>query len=101
LISFDTNVLVRLIVQDDLDQAAIAEQRYRAAAETGEPIFLCDVVLVELVWVLGVTYRARDPRSSRRCKASSTTLSLFSRTAAPSRRGSTLTGRQTRISPTT
>jgi predicted nucleic-acid-binding protein len=58
LISFDTNVLVRLIVQDNLDQAAMAEQRYRAAAEAGEPIFLCDVVLVELVWVLGVTYRA-------------------------------------------
>ena len=58
MIAFDTNVLVRLIVQDDPDQAAVAEQRYRTAAETGDTIFLCDVVLVEIVWVLGFTYHA-------------------------------------------
>lgn len=58
MIAFDTNVLVRLVVQDDPGQAAVAEQRYRTAAETGDTIFLCDVVLIELVWVLGFTYRA-------------------------------------------
>lgn len=58
MIAFDTNILVRLLVQDDPTQAAVAEHRYRTAAETGDTIFLCDVALVELVWVLGFTYRA-------------------------------------------
>ncbi|MBM3489637.1 MAG: type II toxin-antitoxin system VapC family toxin [Alphaproteobacteria bacterium] len=54
----DTNVLLRLLLRDDADEAARA-QRFveRAAAEA--PLWINRVVLVELVWVLESGYRYR------------------------------------------
>lgn len=56
MIGFDTNVLVRFLMQDDPAEAAAA-----SAALTGltqaDPGFLCREVLVELVWVLERAYR--------------------------------------------
>ncbi len=51
MISLDTNILVRYLVNDDAEQSAAA----RALASTltaEEPAFVCREVLVELVWVL-------------------------------------------------
>lgn len=58
MIAFDTNVIVRLLVQDDPDQAAAAERLLREAALAGETVFLSDPVLCEIVWVLRSRYRA-------------------------------------------
>lgn len=58
MIAFDTNIVVRLLVQDDPAQAAIAERLLREAAEAGEIVFLCDPVLCEIVWVLRSQYKA-------------------------------------------
>ncbi len=58
MIAFDTNVVVRLLVQDDLYQAAEAERLLREAAEAGEAVFLGDPVLCEVVWVLRSQYKA-------------------------------------------
>lgn len=55
MISLDTNILVRYLVDDDIDQSAAA--RALANALTAEePAFVCREVLVELVWVLERSY---------------------------------------------
>lgn len=52
----DTNVLVRLLTDDDPDQALAAERWIDAALSAGESVFVPDVVLAELAWVLDRTY---------------------------------------------
>lgn len=54
--AFDTNVVVRLLVQDDEDQCRRAEHAWRGAVARGGA-WLATVVLVELGWVLRVAYR--------------------------------------------
>lgn len=52
-IAVDTNVLVRYLTWDDVDQARAAA----AAIESGEIIDISSIVLCELVWVLKRAYR--------------------------------------------
>jgi predicted nucleic-acid-binding protein len=54
--TFDTNVLVRLLVSDDKEQCERAEGAWRSAVAT-DGAFIPMVVLVELVWVLRVAYK--------------------------------------------
>ena len=49
--TLDTNVIVRLLVGDDPRQTPIAEQAFLEAIATGG-VYLPDVVLAELAWVL-------------------------------------------------
>ena len=49
--TLDTNVIVRLLVGDDPRQTPIAEQAFLEALATGG-VYLPDVVLAELAWVL-------------------------------------------------
>ena len=60
MIALDTNVLVRYLVHDDIQQAAAA--RILLESLTAEsPGYVCREVTVELVWVLERTYGlARD-----------------------------------------
>ena len=58
MIALDTNILVRLITQDDPKQAALAERLIQHAAESGETCFVSDLVLCELEWVLEACYGA-------------------------------------------
>ena len=58
MIAFDTNVVVRLIVQDDKAQAELARRVLEEACEAGERCFLSDPVLCELEWVLDSVYGA-------------------------------------------
>ena len=53
--TFDTNVVVRLVVVDDEAQCRQAEAAWRAALERGGA-FLTKVVLVETAWVLRTAY---------------------------------------------
>jgi predicted nucleic-acid-binding protein len=57
VIGLDTNILVRLIVEDDLEQAAAGGGLLRDAAAAGETAFLANPLLCELVWVLESRYR--------------------------------------------
>ena len=57
MIGFDTNVVVRLMVEDDEVQVRRARKLLEEAAEANEPIFITDVVLSELEWVLESAYR--------------------------------------------
>lgn len=56
MIGLDTNVLVRYLVEDDPDQEARATALIERALEEGERLFLPQVVLCEVVWVLDRAY---------------------------------------------
>jgi predicted nucleic-acid-binding protein len=49
--TLDTNVLVRLLIGDEPRQTTIAEQAFLAAVDSGG-VYLPDVVLAEVAWVL-------------------------------------------------
>ncbi len=56
MIALDTNVVVRYLVRDDLQQAEVA--RVLLESLTPErPGYVCREVMVELVWVLERSYR--------------------------------------------
>ncbi|MBE7418585.1 MAG: type II toxin-antitoxin system VapC family toxin [Ideonella sp.] len=56
MIAVDTNVLVRLLVGDDADQAGRAKQLFDRAAAQGRLVWISDTVLVELAWTLSRAY---------------------------------------------
>lgn len=51
MIAVDTNVVVRLLVEDDPMQARHARQLFQT-----EEIFIADTVILETAWVLGYSY---------------------------------------------
>ena len=63
MIALDTNVLVRFLVEDDKAQAAAAAALVKRSIAAGEALFVADVVLCEVVWVLEVAYKV--PRAVR------------------------------------
>jgi len=56
LIAIDTNVLVRYLVADDPKQSRAAAELIERCADEGERIFISQIVLCELVWVLSYAY---------------------------------------------
>jgi len=62
VIALDTNVLVRLMVEDDAGQAKQAQKILELAEEQGEPALIGDIVLCELEWVLKSGYRVPRER---------------------------------------
>src|SRR5262249_19612998 len=54
MIAVDTNVLVRFLVEDDPQQTKRADALFRRVAAKGERLFVSDIVLCELVWVLEI-----------------------------------------------
>jgi predicted nucleic-acid-binding protein len=56
MIALDTNVLVRFLVRDDAAQARRAKALVDRLTEREERAHVSDVVLCELVWVLGRSY---------------------------------------------
>ena len=58
MIALDTNVLVRFLVEDDAAQSRAAVAVITRAGRTDEPLFVSDVVLCEVVWVLSASYAA-------------------------------------------
>ena len=58
MIAFDTNYIVRLLIQDDPDQCAEVSATMRLESENGRSIILYDIVLCETLWVLGSAYQA-------------------------------------------
>ena len=57
MIAFDTNVLVRYIVQDDPDQAAAAGRLIENGCSEQSPGYVALPVLMELSWVLDRHYK--------------------------------------------
>ena len=61
MIGLDTNVLVRYLAQDDVQQSALATRLIENGLNAATPGFISLVVLVELCWVLKRLYRATEP----------------------------------------
>jgi predicted nucleic-acid-binding protein len=80
VIALDTNVLVRLFVNDDLAQAEKARALFDAHADQDESIWIADIVLIETVWALDRIYeRTRmDISSALRALAGNATVRLES-----------------------
>jgi predicted nucleic-acid-binding protein len=62
MIAVDTNVLVRLMVEDDEEQSRRARELLAEATERGERVLVTDIVLCELEWVLDAAYRVPRKR---------------------------------------
>jgi predicted nucleic-acid-binding protein len=56
MLALDTNVLVRFLVDDDEIQSSRAAKLVSRTIRGGEQLFVSDVVLCELVWVLRASY---------------------------------------------
>ena len=56
MIAIDTNVLVRLLVNDDAAQATKARRLFDSMAGEDGAIWISDTVLVELMWTLARAY---------------------------------------------
>jgi predicted nucleic-acid-binding protein len=54
----DTNVLVRYIVEDEPEQAALASELIEGQCDVDNPGFINLVVICELVWVLQKAYKS-------------------------------------------
>lgn len=61
MIALDTNVLVRLLLKDDAAQAERVRKLFDANASHDAALFVSDVVLVELAWVLRSRYGIEAP----------------------------------------
>jgi len=57
MIGIDTNVLVRYVIQDDLEQSRKATRFLERECTDEEPGLINSTVLTELVWVLESVYR--------------------------------------------
>ncbi len=55
--AIDTNLLVRLFVVDDAEQARRVRNLFDQHANEDGALWLADIVLVELVWALDRVYR--------------------------------------------
>ena len=53
----DTNILVRYLIQDDLEQWKLAKEYIKQVKVSGRTCFINNIVLCELVWVLKSSYK--------------------------------------------
>jgi predicted nucleic-acid-binding protein len=58
MIALDSNVLIRLLVEDDPNQANRAKRLLQSIRERREQCFISDPVLCEIEWVLDSAYGA-------------------------------------------
>ena len=56
MIALDTNVLVRYLVNDDLEQSKVARELLESLTPE-QPGFICREVAIEVVWVLERSYK--------------------------------------------
>lgn len=56
MIGLDTNLLVRYIIRDDLSQTSAADSYIDKLSEDDVSLFINNIVICELVWVLEYTY---------------------------------------------
>lgn len=78
--AWDTNFLVRHLVEDDARQLAIVRRELQQAESAGSTVWLADVTLVETFWVLQQIYglSIREALDSLRAVAGDTRFAFQS-----------------------
>ena len=61
MLGIDTNVLVRYLVRDDQSQYERARRLIHREVNTGEPVLVSLLVLLEMEWVLRSRYELAKP----------------------------------------
>jgi predicted nucleic-acid-binding protein len=61
MLGIDTNVLVRYLVRDDQSQYVRARRLLHREVNTGEPVLVSLLVLLEMEWVLRSRYELAKP----------------------------------------
>jgi predicted nucleic-acid-binding protein len=61
MLGIDTNVLVRYLVRDDQSQYVRARRLIHREVNTGEPVLVSLLVLLEMEWVLRSRYELAKP----------------------------------------
>jgi len=56
MIGIDTNLLVRLIVNEDEQQSLAVERFIQEHSSSEDPCYISNIVLIETVWVLETVY---------------------------------------------
>ncbi len=54
--ALDTNILIRFLVQDDVNQANKVIQLFTKAEQNNQPLFIPLLVILETIWVLQSAY---------------------------------------------
>ncbi len=62
MIAVDTNILVRYITNDDKEQSILAAQLLDSHAGQERSIFINNIVLCELIWVLAKGYKYKKSK---------------------------------------
>ena len=62
MIGIDTNLLIRILIEDDAEQLKRARTLLNGMAERFETVFVADIVLAELEWVLEDAYQVPRAR---------------------------------------
>ena len=65
MIAFDTNALVRMLIEDDENQAKIVQEVVTLAEQNSLQIMILPEVLIETVWVLESIYRCNREETSQ------------------------------------
>lgn len=52
----DTNILLRFLLKDDEQQAALAYSLFKQVEQRGEKLFVPIIVVLEMIWVLESAY---------------------------------------------
>ena len=65
MIAFDTNALVRMLIEDDKNQAKIVQKVVTLAEQNSLQIIILPEVLIETVWVLESAYRCNREEISQ------------------------------------
>ena len=65
MIAFDTNALVRMLIEDDKNQAGIVQKIITLAEQNSLQIIILPEVLIETVWVLESIYRCNREEISQ------------------------------------
>ena len=65
MIAFDTNVVVRMLVEDDKRQAGAVQEAVLFAEKNSIQILILSEVLIETVWVLESVYQCRKGEIAR------------------------------------
>lgn len=56
MIGLDTNILVRFLVNDDIKQASQVKKYFVNCEKKGTPLFISNIVVLELIYVLESVY---------------------------------------------